>query len=70
MDPAEESRCLDRLVGRLGERFPDIPPQVITEAVAESHRGFGGAPIRDFVPVLVEHEVVAGLRSRAHRAVG
>jgi hypothetical protein len=39
---------------RLSGRFPDIDPQVVEAAVRVAHSQLTG-PIRDFVPVLVEH---------------
>ena len=70
MNPAEESRSIDQLVDRLGERFPHIPQQTIRDVVSDAHRGLDGAPIRDFVPVLVEHEAVGALKARSHEAAG
>jgi hypothetical protein len=67
MSPGEESRAISRLVERLGERFPDVARETIRDAVGDAHRGLDGAPIRDFVPVLVEHEAMGVLKARAAR---
>lgn len=67
MNVAEEIRSLDLLVGRLVQRFPAVEPRTIRDVVTRAHEGFDGAPIRDYVPVLVEHEAVAVLRGSAVR---
>lgn len=64
MNVAEESRYIELLVERLDERFPHIPRQIVRDVVIDAHRGLDGAPIRDFVPVLVENEAVGVLKAR------
>ena len=49
---------MDWLADRLRGRFPDAPPESIKKVVDEVHHQFDGRPIRDFIPVLVEREVV------------
>jgi hypothetical protein len=49
-----ESRAMDEVVARLSERFPDVSHEVIEAAVRVEHEGLDG-PVRDYVPVLVEH---------------
>ena len=58
MTQTEEIHALDALADRLRGRFPDAPPESIKQAVDEVHHQFDGRPIRDFIPVLVEREVV------------
>lgn len=53
---AEEQRQIDRVVDRLVQAFPLVPDDVISDAVAEAHRGFESARIREFVPMLVERQ--------------
>jgi hypothetical protein len=67
MTQAEEIRALDQLEGRLRERFPEAPPEGIKNMVNQVHRQYDGSPIRDFIPVLVEREVVEYLRAPAER---
>ena len=63
MNPAEESRLIDLLVDRLVHRFPHVPAPTIREIVDRACRGLADAPIRDFVPVLVERDALSELRS-------
>lgn len=70
MDTAEEMRHVAALVERLTKRFPEFAPNTIEEAVHSVHRQLGDAPIRDYVPVLVEREVVDSLKARARAGDG
>ena len=54
MDTHDEVAALDEVRERLSERFPDLEPDVVEAAVRVAHSQLTG-PIRDFVPVLVEH---------------
>jgi hypothetical protein len=67
MTQAEEIRALDQLVGRLCERFPDAPREGIRSMVRKVHSQYDGSPIRDFIPVLVEREVVEYFRAPKQR---
>jgi hypothetical protein len=58
MTQTEEIHALAALEDRLRGRFPDAPPESIKKVVDEVHHQFDGRPIRDFIPVLVEREVV------------
>ena len=49
----EQSRVADA-EGRLRARFPQLPADEVARAVELSHRELDGAPVRDFVPILVE----------------
>lgn len=62
--PDNEREAIDRLVGRLRQRFPDLPPERIVDAVTGAHREFSEAKVRDFVPVLVEQQAMTALRPR------
>jgi hypothetical protein len=68
MNQTEEIRALDQLADRLRGRFPDAPPEGIRELVARAHHQYDGSPIRDFIPVLVEREVVEHFRAPAQRS--
>ncbi|WP_448811041.1 three-helix bundle dimerization domain-containing protein [Agromyces bauzanensis] len=59
----EEGQALDHVIDRLAERFPDVTRDHVAVVVAEAHLGLEGHPIRDFVPVLVEHAARDRLRS-------
>ena len=54
MDRDAEHRALVEVQARLEQRFPHLHPDVVAAAVAVAHSGLDG-PVRDFVPVLVEH---------------
>ncbi|MEV0436568.1 MULTISPECIES: three-helix bundle dimerization domain-containing protein [Nocardia] len=52
-----EQQQLDEVIERLTIRYPNIPPEEITDIVRETYQHFGSAQVRDFVPLLVEHHV-------------
>ena len=54
MDDTSEKIALTEVQGRLTQRFPGLSDEVIEAAVRLAHADLTG-PIRDFVPVLVEH---------------
>ncbi|MBN9629404.1 MAG: hypothetical protein J0I18_02160 [Actinobacteria bacterium] len=62
---ADESVALEHAAERLSARFPDVPREDIDRLVEEHSEEYDDAPVRDFVPVLVEHEVKAELRENA-----
>ncbi len=47
-------KALEEVRARLAERFPHVHEDVIEAAVRLAHSELDG-PVRDFVPVLVEH---------------
>lgn len=63
MDTDEEDRAVDQVVDRLADRFPAAGREHIAEVVDEEHHELDGNPIRDFVPVLVEHDARDRLRA-------
>jgi hypothetical protein len=65
MSQTDEIHAMDELADRLRGRFPDARPERIKQAVAQVHHQYDGSPIRDFIPVLVEREVVDQLRTAA-----
>lgn len=68
MDPAEEKRHVAALVERLTEMFPELAPTTVEETVTSVHRDLGDAPVRDYVPLLVEREAIDTLKARARDA--
>lgn len=54
MDRADELRALSDVRLRLQEHFPQLDAEVVEAAVRLAHSELTG-PVRDFVPVLVEH---------------
>ncbi|TFC12522.1 three-helix bundle dimerization domain-containing protein [Cryobacterium sp. MDB2-10] len=63
MESEYETRALDGVIDRLAERFPHIPRTNIARAVREEHEGFDGSPVRDYIPVLIEHAAKQRLRT-------
>jgi hypothetical protein len=59
----DESAALAHAAERLSDRFPDVPREEIDRLVEEHREEYDGAPVRDFVPVLVEHDVKEDLRA-------
>ena len=58
----DEDKAVAEVVDRLAERFPSIPRTHVDEVVQSERRSLDGKPIRDYVPVLVEHGAKARLR--------
>jgi hypothetical protein len=53
----DEEVAIGHAVDRLAERFPTVPRDRIVDLVHERHLDYTGAPVRDFIPVLIEHDV-------------
>jgi hypothetical protein len=64
VDAQTEEHAVQAVEERLLARFPDIDPTEVKDAVRGAHAELTG-PLRDFVPVLVEH---AARERLAHRA--
>jgi hypothetical protein len=60
----DEARAMGQVAERVLARFPDATPEQISMIVEQVHHEYDGRPIREFVPVLVEREVISTLRSR------
>ena len=54
---ADEEVAIGHAVDRLAERFPTVPRDRIADLVHQRHIDYTGAPVRDFIPVLIEHDV-------------
>ena len=59
---SDEARAVGQVMERMRARFPDMEPEMIRSVVEQVHHQYDGRPIREFVPVLVEREVVDALR--------
>ena len=57
----DELAAVDSVTTRLSGRFSGIDPDVVRRTVAECFASYDGRPLRHFVPLLVEHDVVARL---------
>ncbi|MGC5169037.1 three-helix bundle dimerization domain-containing protein [Micromonospora sp. DT81.3] len=53
------------VVDRLAARFPTLARDHVAEVVDEEHERLNGARVRDFIPLLVEHEATERLRLEA-----
>ena len=62
----EEDLAVEHAAERLAERYPEVPRQRIDELVERHYEQFDGAPVRDFVPVLIEHDVKQVLNAEEH----
>jgi hypothetical protein len=65
-----ERAALDSLVERLAHQFPELGADQIVHAVRGEYDEYAAAPVREFVPVLVERSVRSELAMTAarHRA--
>jgi uncharacterized protein YbaR (Trm112 family) len=64
----KENQEVDKVVERLTGRFPDTSPIEIAAIVHEEHDKLAESKIRDFIPVLIEHEARDRLRRRGRVA--
>lgn len=63
LDPENEYEALMHVVDRLHARFPECGDAELRQLTAEQFQAFENAHVRDFIPVLVERQVAARLRS-------
>jgi len=59
----DEDIAVEHAAERLADRYPQVPRERIDELVEKHHEEFEGAPVRDFVPVLIEHDVKQELKA-------
>ena len=57
-----EVHAIAHVAQRLRARFPDIRAEAIDRMVMDAAHEFDGRPIRDFVPILVERNVIERVR--------
>lgn len=62
-NPANEFEALVHLAERLQRQFPQWEDDALFTVIAEELEVFDGARIRDYIPVLVEHNVRARLKT-------
>ena len=58
-----EAEAMARVVERLRQQFPEVPPDALEAVVNGHYEAFDGRPVRDFVPVLVERATRADLEA-------
>lgn len=54
---------IDQVTKRVQEKFPQSTDQDVRDLVTRAHHRFDASTIRDFVPVLVEREVLEEIRT-------
>jgi hypothetical protein len=64
-EPAEDGDKTADVVDRLALRFPTLPRDHVAEVVQQERDRLDGARVRDFIPLLVEHEATERLRLEA-----
>ena len=67
-NPVTEFEALVYFADRLRVRFPEVDEDTVFALIAEELESFDGARLRDYVPVLVEHNVLRRLRADHVRA--
>ncbi|WP_203720782.1 three-helix bundle dimerization domain-containing protein [Paractinoplanes brasiliensis] len=60
---AKEAQALDHVARSVRDRYPGVPTEAIAERVRSAHQRYADARVRDFVPLLVERELMAELRA-------
>ncbi|MDJ0379111.1 hypothetical protein [Cryobacterium sp. PH31-L1] len=63
MDAIQEEHAVDDVVRRLEQRFSDLPADRVQAVVTACYASLSDKPVRDFIPVLVEHEARSRLRA-------
>ena len=59
---SHEDQAVSHVIDRLAEKFPDRPRAVIEEVVSEERHLLDDKPLRDYIPVLIEHGAKTRLR--------
>lgn len=67
-NPANEFEALIYLSERLQQRFPEWDDEALFALIAEELEAFDGVRLREYVPVLVEHNVRMRLKASLTRA--
>jgi len=58
-----EGKALEQIRQTMQHRYPSVPAEAIAERMRKVHHRYADAPIRDFVPLLVERELTLQLRA-------
>ena len=61
----DEAHAIEEVIDRLAERFPTLERTHVAEIVTDEWHRLDGGRVRDFIPVLVEHEARERLRGEA-----
>lgn len=57
LSSADEQQALAQVVERIVARYPFVGRPTVSAAVLDRAAAYAGAPIRDFVPMLIERDV-------------
>ena len=57
MEPRER-QAREHVARRLRQRYPDLASEIIEGELEAAFRQYDGAQVRNFLPILVEREVV------------
>ena len=61
----DEAHAIQEVIERLAERFPTLERTHVSDIVNDEWHNLDAGRVRDFVPVLVEHEARERLRREA-----
>ncbi len=64
----DEEHAVEQVCQRLAARFPNLAPDNVRLAVEQAHNSMAGAPVRNYVPVLVEHAARKALTTATSEA--
>ena len=67
MSELDEGQAIAQVVDRLAAQFPSLARERVQQVVDEERERVAGGRVRDFVPVLVEHEAKERLRAEAEQ---
>ena len=56
-----EQKIVDQVTARVRDLMPDVAPQTIEKAVLQMLGEYADSTVRDFLPILIEREVLAQL---------
>jgi UDP-glucose 4-epimerase len=54
MSEPDETKSIDTVIAALESQFPSVGRPEIAKVVGQRYHEFDGAPVRDYIPVLVQ----------------
>ncbi len=61
-----EREAIDDVVARLQKKYPKSSKSDVSKVVEAQYAKLGSAKLRDYIPVLVEHEAKQVLKAQKH----